>query len=158
MISLAVLFWMYLLLFGVIGALRGWAKEILVLFSLFLALFLDAIVMKYVPGVEPALISQTSLTQFSVRAGFVFLLAFFGYSTPVVATLFADKARRETPGPGPSTPGPGRAIIEDGGLTYSLVFSTLLAPPSRPAHPIETTDRAPKARILNLIGNPSVRC
>ena len=76
MISLSVLFWMYLLLFGVIGALRGWAKEILVLFSLFLALFLDAIVMKYVPGVEPALISQTSLTQFSVRAGFVFLLAF----------------------------------------------------------------------------------
>ena len=60
MISLSVLFWMYLLLFGVIGALRGWAKEILVLFSLFLALFLDAIVMKYVPGVEPALISQTS--------------------------------------------------------------------------------------------------
>ena len=95
MISLAVLFWMYLLLFGVIGALRGWAKEILVLFSLVLALFLDAVVMKYLPGVKPALVSQTALTQFSVRAGFVFLLAFIGYSTPVVATLFADKARRE---------------------------------------------------------------
>lgn len=95
MISLAVLFWMYLLLFGVIGALRGWAKEILVLFSLVLALFLDAVVMKYLPGVKPALVSQTALTQFSVRAGFFFLLAFFGYSTPVVASLFADKARRE---------------------------------------------------------------
>ena len=95
MISLAMLFWMCLLLFGVIGALRGWAKEILVLFSLILALFLDAVVMKYLPGVKPALVSQTALTQFSVRAGFVFLLAFFGYSTPVVTTLFADKARRE---------------------------------------------------------------
>ena len=95
MISLAMLFWMCLLLFGVIGALRGWAKEILVLFSLILALFLDAVVMKYLPGVKPALVSQTALTQFSVRAGFFFLLAFFGYSTPVVTTLFADKARRE---------------------------------------------------------------
>jgi hypothetical protein len=95
MISLAMLFWMYLLLFGVIGALRGWAKEILVLFSLILALFLDAVVMQYLPGVKPALASQTALTQFSVRAGFFFLLAFFGYSTPVVTTLFADKARRE---------------------------------------------------------------
>ena len=85
MISLAVLFWMYLLLFGVIGALRGWAKEILVLFSLVLALFLDAVVMKYLPGVKPALVSQTALTQFSVRAGFFFLLAFLvGVITSII--------------------------------------------------------------------------
>ena len=95
MISLAVIFWMYLLLFGIIGGLRGWAKEILVLFSMVLALFLDAVIMEHVPGVKPALAAQTPLTQFSVRATFFLLLAFFGYETPAVATIFADKARRE---------------------------------------------------------------
>ena len=63
MISLAVLFWMYLLLFGVIGALRGWAKEILVLFSLVLALFLDAVVMKYLPGVKIPIISKKNVKE-----------------------------------------------------------------------------------------------
>ncbi|MDP7259580.1 MAG: CvpA family protein, partial [Anaerolineales bacterium] len=95
MISLSVIFWMYLLLFGIIGGLRGWAKEILVLFSMVLALFLDAVIMQHVPGVKPALAAQTPLTQFSVRATFFLLLAFFGYETPAVATIFADKARRE---------------------------------------------------------------
>ncbi|HAJ06387.1 MAG TPA: hypothetical protein DCL76_07530 [Chloroflexi bacterium] len=95
MIALSVLFWMYLLLFGIIGALRGWAKELLVLFSLVLALFLDAVIIKFIPGVATSLALQTEITQFSVRSLLFFLLAFFGYSTPVVAPLFADKARRE---------------------------------------------------------------
>ena len=38
MISLAVVFWMYVILFAIIGGMRGWAKEILVTFSVILAL------------------------------------------------------------------------------------------------------------------------
>ena len=38
MMSLAIVFWMYVILFSVIGAMRGWAKEILVSFSVILAL------------------------------------------------------------------------------------------------------------------------
>ena len=33
MISIIYVFWMYVILFGVIGAMRGWAKEMLVAFS-----------------------------------------------------------------------------------------------------------------------------
>ena len=33
MMSIVYVFWMYVILFAVIGALRGWAKELLVVFS-----------------------------------------------------------------------------------------------------------------------------
>ena len=33
MMSLAIVFWMYVILFAIIGGMRGWAKEILVSFS-----------------------------------------------------------------------------------------------------------------------------
>ena len=40
MISILSAFWMFVILFGLIGAMRGWAKELLVIFSIVLALFL----------------------------------------------------------------------------------------------------------------------
>ena len=41
MVTLNFLFWMFVILFGVIGAMRGWAKELLVTFSAILALAFD---------------------------------------------------------------------------------------------------------------------
>ena len=38
MMSIVYVFWMYVILFAVIGAMRGWAKELLVSFSVILAL------------------------------------------------------------------------------------------------------------------------
>ena len=38
MMSIVYLFWMYVILFGVIGSMRGWAKELLVAFSVVTAL------------------------------------------------------------------------------------------------------------------------
>ena len=40
MVSLVVLFWMFVILFAIIGAMRGWAQELLVSFSVILALFI----------------------------------------------------------------------------------------------------------------------
>jgi|GEM_PF-6848346 len=40
MVSIFFFFWLLVVLFGVIGAMRGWAKEILVSFSVILALFM----------------------------------------------------------------------------------------------------------------------
>ncbi len=37
MVSLIVIFWMYVILFAIIGGMRGWAKELLVTFSVILA-------------------------------------------------------------------------------------------------------------------------
>lgn len=39
MVSLDILFWIFILVFALIGAIRGWAKEMLVTFSVFMALF-----------------------------------------------------------------------------------------------------------------------
>jgi len=47
MISLTVVFYIFIVLFAIIGALRGWAKEMLVSFSLVLALFIVFILIQY---------------------------------------------------------------------------------------------------------------
>ena len=39
MISLAVLFYIFIFIFALIGAIRGWAKEVIATFSVFLGLF-----------------------------------------------------------------------------------------------------------------------
>jgi hypothetical protein len=49
MMSIVYVFWMYVVLFGVIGAMRGWAKELLVAFSVILALALNHVLRKYIP-------------------------------------------------------------------------------------------------------------
>ena len=40
MISLLVVFYIFVILFAIIGAMRGWAQELLVTFSVILAFFL----------------------------------------------------------------------------------------------------------------------
>jgi len=95
MISLQTTFWMYMIIFGIVGGMRGWAKEILVLFSMILALFLNTIIVQFVPGVELALREQTGQAQFAVRAAFFLLLAFFGYESPALSSVLGGKARRE---------------------------------------------------------------
>lgn len=95
MMSLSTVFWLLLIIFGTIGGMRGWAKEILVLFSLVLALFIDTLIKQFVPNVEGALQAQGPMMLFYVRATFFILLAFFGYETPSVASGLAGKGKRE---------------------------------------------------------------
>ena len=38
MMSIVYIFWMYVILFAIIGVLRGWAKELIVSFSVIFAL------------------------------------------------------------------------------------------------------------------------
>ncbi|MGB2956986.1 MAG: hypothetical protein WBB64_13590 [Anaerolineales bacterium] len=115
MISILAAFWMFIILFGLIGAMRGWAKELLVIFSIVLALFLIYVLETFtafiVPfedilgqvenlspyaGFEtlPAPIQDELIVQFWTRGAIVGILAFFGYQTPRLAAL-REKARRE---------------------------------------------------------------
>ena len=115
MISILAAFWMFIILFGLIGAMRGWAKELLVIFSIVLALFLIYVLETFtafiVPfedilgqvenlspnaGFEtlPAPIQDELKVQFWTRGAIVGILAFFGYQTPRLAAL-REKARRE---------------------------------------------------------------
>jgi len=79
MISLSVLFWMYVVLFALIGATRGWAKEILVTSGVILAIFLITIMEAFIPFFRDNVTAESS---FWVRLAVLLLLTFFGYQGP----------------------------------------------------------------------------
>ena len=87
MISLVALFGMFVVLFAVIGAMRGWAKELLVTSAIVLGLFLNAILETYVEPFRTALATQPGSAQFVIRGVLLLLLAFFGYQTPNLRAL-----------------------------------------------------------------------
>ncbi len=92
MVSLTFMFWMFVVLFGIIGAMRGWAKELLVVFSLILALAFNHLLEKYVPFINT--LPPAGLALFWLRSIIVVVLVFFGYQT-VSMPRFASKASRE---------------------------------------------------------------
>ena len=112
MLSIWVVFWLFVILFGAIGAFRGWVKELLVIFSVVLALFLLYISEKPLGFVKPfpdvlgnigpevafseiGADTQDALKiQFWIRTAVVSLLAIFGYQTPQLSIL-KGKAGRE---------------------------------------------------------------
>ena len=93
MVSLVFVFWMFVVLFGIIGGLRGWAKEILVTFSVILALTFITLLKNYV-GFVIAIKQDTPKLYFWLCALVIGLLVFFGYQTTNI-TRFAAKMNRE---------------------------------------------------------------
>jgi uncharacterized membrane protein required for colicin V production len=82
MISLDVIFWMYVCLFALIGAMRGWARELLVSFSVILALFILSVFERFVPFVRDSLMVNNPDSFFWLRSILLMALVFFGYQTP----------------------------------------------------------------------------
>jgi uncharacterized membrane protein required for colicin V production len=94
MVSLSFVFWMYVILFGVIGGMRGWAKELLVTFSVILALSFTTLIEHYVPFVRDVLLKENVTLFFWLRTIILGLVVFFGYQTPRLSR-FAAKMTRE---------------------------------------------------------------
>jgi hypothetical protein len=94
MVSLAFVFWMYVILFAIIGGMRGWAKEILVSFSVILALTFTTLLSSYIPFVRDVLLKDSKPLYFWLRTFILLLLVFFGYQTPNISR-FAGKMTRE---------------------------------------------------------------
>jgi uncharacterized membrane protein required for colicin V production len=86
MVSLIVVFWMYVILFAIIGAMRGWARELLVSFSVILALFILTVLYNNVSLFSKTL-ANNAATLFWIRAILVIALVFFGYQTPNIPRL-----------------------------------------------------------------------
>jgi hypothetical protein len=95
MMTLTAVFWMYVILFGIIGGFRGWAKELLVIFSVLLAIAIDTVLLTYVDSVRLIMTSRPGLTQFGIRAGLLLTLTFFGYQSPNLPGFTSGKFARE---------------------------------------------------------------
>jgi len=93
MMSIVYVFWMYVILFGVIGAMRGWAKELLVAFSVILSLALNHVLRKYIPIASG--LDETDPSLFWVRTIILLVLVYFGYQTVVSIPHLASRAARE---------------------------------------------------------------
>lgn len=119
MISLNVLMWIFILLFALIGAMRGWAKELLVSFSIVLGLFTMTVLESFVPFFQNILETSQPQSVFWLRGGILAALVFFGYQTPKFPRI-ADSGRFI------------RNMLQDtllgsvlGGINGFLVFGTL---------------------------------
>lgn len=144
MMSIVYVFWMYVVLFAVIGAMRGWAKEILVSFSVILALTTNHVLQKYIPLVNALPIESTSL--FWIRTIIVITLVYFGYQTVVSIARLASRAARER--------------LQDtlfgivmGALNGYLISGTILFYLNEAKYPFPKIVSAPAGDILTSVQN-----
>ena len=94
MISILVAFYILIFIFAIIGAMRGWAKELLVSFSVILALALIAVFQDLMPFTRD-LIRDGTTQQFWIRTIIVTILVFFGYQSPRLQQLSGAATRRD---------------------------------------------------------------
>lgn len=93
MVTLAFVFWMYVFLFALIGAMRGWAKELLVTFSVILALTFTTLLTTYVPFIRD-LKDKDPVYYFWLGTTILIMLVFFGYQSTNIEH-FASRVSRE---------------------------------------------------------------
>ncbi|MCX6058502.1 MAG: CvpA family protein [Chloroflexi bacterium] len=93
MMSIVYIFWMYVLLFAVIGAMRGWAKELLVAFSVITALAVNLLLEKYIPLVRD--LPRNGSSVFWIKSLVLIALVYFGYQTVASIPRLSSKAARE---------------------------------------------------------------
>jgi uncharacterized membrane protein required for colicin V production len=93
-VPLNIVLWGFVLVFGLMGALRGWGKEVLVLFSVIVALSMRLIFSKYVPFIRDIL-ARPPLEQFYIYGALLIFMTIAGYAGPVVSARLAGKAARE---------------------------------------------------------------
>ncbi|HEY60205.1 MAG TPA: hypothetical protein G4N92_05930 [Anaerolineae bacterium] len=91
MVSLGVLFWIFIGIFALIGAIRGWAKEILVTFSVFMGIFSINILEDFVPAMATYLASTPVTTKVWMHSLVLTLMVFFGYQTPNIPRIAQDE-------------------------------------------------------------------
>ncbi len=94
MIALNAVFWTFVLLFAVIGALRGVAKEILVSASIIGIMFLFSLLQQFAPAIWESF-TRDPATGFFIETVAIGLAALFGYAGPALSMQLAGRAKRE---------------------------------------------------------------
>ncbi len=94
MVSILVVFYLFVFLFAVIGAMRGWAKELMVVFSVILALAFITVIENLMPVVRD-FVTRDPTIQFWIRVSIVVVMTFFGYQTPKLARFSKAAEKRD---------------------------------------------------------------
>ena len=93
MMSLTSVFWLLVFIFAIIGAMRGWSKELLVTFSVILSLFILGVMERYVPPIRDFVdLGFIGNVQGSI---ILTILVFFGYQTPNITKISGARFARE---------------------------------------------------------------
>lgn len=88
MVSLHLLFIFFILFFGIIGASRGAAREIVVIFSVILALFIATLIEKRIPVISDIVKNSDNKSIVLWLRIFVLIpMAYFGYMPPKIPNL-----------------------------------------------------------------------
>jgi uncharacterized membrane protein required for colicin V production len=96
MIPIETMFVGLVIFFGLIGALRGWAKELLVVFSVILARFVETVLLAPdMPFVGPPIAALEMTAWFYIRLVLFIFLVYFGYASPVVASFLRSRGRKD---------------------------------------------------------------
>lgn len=147
MMSLVYVFWMYVIVFGVIGMMRGWARELLVSFSVILALALNLLLKQYIPIVKQLPDDSSSLLW--TRGLILLALVYFGYQTVAIVPHLASKATRER--------------LQDalfgaflGAINGYLIFGTLWFYFDQANYPYPDVISAPTGSLADVIKNMMV--
>jgi uncharacterized membrane protein required for colicin V production len=85
MIAIEIVFLVIVALFGVIGLMRGWRKEIIATAGITLAIFADAKFGKAIMGFLGE--KATNLHRFILKSSFFIIIAFFSYQGPSLARI-----------------------------------------------------------------------
>jgi hypothetical protein len=87
--NILTLFWGLVILFGLIGARRGWAAELLSCFGVILALLINHLLVKFVPVIRD--LAADSVSLFWIRTLILVTLLYFGYQS--IASIRGLRAR-----------------------------------------------------------------
>ena len=87
MVSINVVFWMFVILFALIGGMRGWAREILVAFAVILGIFIISVLEIFVPFIRDTLPQSSPAALFWLRIIIILGRVFFGYQTPTLPKI-----------------------------------------------------------------------
>jgi uncharacterized membrane protein required for colicin V production len=90
MVELSFLLWVLVVIFGIIGAMRGWGKEVLVTFSVILSIFLTTILEKFAPAFQKTLGLDGDIGLFWLRILITIGLVVFGYHSVSIPRINAS--------------------------------------------------------------------
>jgi uncharacterized membrane protein required for colicin V production len=95
MIPIHTVFGSLIILFAVIGGLRGWAKEVIVVCSVIVALFVEHVFLNIITPIGNLVNGMAPESRFYIRSIVFIVIAMFGYASPTLATRLGAKVVRE---------------------------------------------------------------